>query len=249
MFSWIGKLFGHRTAVEQRRGNPVLDKAVQRSAEIYAEIPLGDLIDEDRRSTLARELYLELNQVCNSTEPATACRDRFVEVMLQLAALQVLVIPAPPAEDPSGLRDEPGVTGELQKDLVRICAANDDLRSLMYAETESEAFDDLWTVVERLYWETYWLAASLNGMRVILEDNPDRQDWFLPFLHAACVRIEHIYRLEADLPPAFDVDIARDAATTYSVFTDIVISGAADPVAEWREYAGGTGTPMPDFRG
>ena len=245
MFNWFGRLFGRQSAVHARRNNPVLDEAVQASAELYERIPLRDYIDEARRSELARELYLELNRLCNSSDPQTACRDRFAASMIRLAALQVLVIPPPPEEDASGLRGQPGVTGELKAHLVRICAVNDELRSLMFAETDSEAFDDLWAVVIRLYWERYWLAATLNGLRKILAGSPDAADWFHEFLHASAARIEHVYRLEAELPPAFEESVAREAATTYAMFTDIVISGSADPVREWLDYARQTGIPLP----
>jgi hypothetical protein len=32
------------------------------------------------------------------------------------------------------------------------------------------------------------------------------------------------------------------------MFTDIVVSGAKDPAAEWREYYSNSDIPMPDFR-
>ena len=69
----------------------------------------------------------------------------------------------------------------------------------------------------------------------------------MPFLHATCVRQEHVYRWDLELPPAFEENIAREAANAYAVFTDIVVSGAADPAAEWRIYCAGSNVPMPDF--
>ena len=247
MFGWFGRLFGERTAAQKGRANPVVQEAVNESALVYNRTPLAELIDEDRRATLARELYLEINRVCNSTDPLTMCRDEFARTMLRFASYQVLVIPPDPEDDASGLRRQPGVSGDLKQHLVKLCERNDDLRSTMYGETESHRFDDLWPVIERMYWETFWLLGTLNATRIALGDAIDGNDWYEPFLHAACVNIEHTYRWELELPPAFDEAIAREAANVYAVFTDIVISGSPDPAGEWRQYAAGMNIPMPDF--
>jgi len=247
LFRWLGKMFGKRTAVEAQRKNPVVEQAVQGSAEAYAGIPLHQFINEDRRSELARNLYLEVSRICNTTDPVTACRDQFAATMLKSASYQVLVIPAPPEADDSGLRGLPGISGELQTSLVDICEINDDLRSTMYRETDSQKFDTLWQIIQRLHWETRWLLDTLNATRIALGDCVDDDDWYKPFLHAACVTLEHTYRWELEMPAAFDDEIAREAASTYAVFADIVLSGSKNPAAEWREYASGTVAPLPDF--
>lgn len=239
-------MFGSRTAVETQRENPVLDQAVQGSAEAYARIPLNQFIDDDRRSELARNLYLEVSRICNTTDPVTTCRDQFAATMLKSASYQVLVIPAPPETDDSGLRGLPGISGELKARLVDICEINDDLRSTLYSETESQEFDVLWPIIQRLHWETRWLLDTLNATRIALGDSVDDDDWYESFLHAACVTLEHTYRWELEMPAAFDDGIAKEAASTYAVFTDIVLSGSSNPAAEWREYARGTAVPMPD---
>ena len=116
MFGWLGKVFGNRTAVEAQRSNPVVEAAVKGSAEAYAKLPLAGLIDEARRSKLARDLYLEISRICNTTDPKTTCREELAAMMQKSAGFQVLVIPPLPQPDDSGLRDQPGVTGELKAD-------------------------------------------------------------------------------------------------------------------------------------
>jgi hypothetical protein len=49
------------------------------------------------------------------------------------------------------------------------------------------------------------------------------------------------------MPDAFDESVAREACAAYSVFTDIVISGSADPATEWRDFCEGQGIPMPEL--
>jgi len=233
--------------VEKGRSNPVLAATVQRSAEVYDQIPLREFIDEQQRSQLARNLYLEVSRICNTSDPATVCREQFVATMLRLALFQVLVIPPEPEEDRFGLRAQPGITGKLRAHLVRLCDIDDELRSAMYDETESGQYDKLWDAVQQKYWETYWLLETLNAARVEMGDFVDDDDWDKAFLHAACVNAEHGFRWKLEMPSAFPEDVASEATTAYSVFTDIVVSGARDPAAEWRDYYRASQIPMPNF--
>ena len=243
MFGWVRRLFGPQTAVERRRGNPAVDEAGQASALVYSEIPLGGLIDEPRRARLARELYLEINRVCGAADPVATCRERLVATMLWVASYQVLVIPGQPDDDPSGLRGEPGITGELGPHLETLCRVDDDLRSFVHENSETGDPGALAGLIERRYWEAYWLLATLEETRKVLGDA--RDDWFRPFLGAACARQEHLYRWALELPPAFPADIAADAAAVYAVFADIVLAGSADPLGEWLDYASASGVPLP----
>jgi hypothetical protein len=49
------------------------------------------------------------------------------------------------------------------------------------------------------------------------------------------------------MPPAFAEDIAKLASTAYSIFTDIVLSGDANPATEWRDYYKDYNIPTPTF--
>ena len=245
MLGWIGRLAGRRTAVEKSRDNPVVRAAVHEAAVVYDRIPLGELIDEDRRSQLARELYLEIVRLCNTADPVTSCRDQLVATMLWVASLQVLVIPPAPEEDTIGLRGEPGITGALRAHLVRLCEQNDDLRSEIHEQTDARDFETLFGIILRRYWEARWLLETLNATRIALGDAAG-EDWFDAFLHAACARQEHGYRWELELAPAIDEDIAREAVGAYAVFTDIVLSGAAEPLAEWRAYVDSAHIRLPE---
>jgi len=247
VFDWIGKLFGGRSAVEQRRKNPVLASAVELSALVYSRIPLAKLISDDRREELARALYLEVNALCNSGDPVVACRERFVAVMLELASFQVLVIPPEPVEDPFDLRKQPGITGELQSHLEALFSSNDNLRSTLFDAEKNPNEIELDEFVLRQFWELYWRLETLNAARVALGDIAPENDWKEAFLHAAAVNAEHTFRWELQLPAAFEESIAKEASTAYSMFTDIVVSGAKDPAAEWREYYSQSQIPMPDF--
>ena len=247
MFRWLGRLFGARTAVEASRDNPVLHAVVSESAVIYDRIPLRDFITEQTRSELGRQLFLKINAICNAADPVQACREKLANSMLKFATYQVLVIPPTPEEDPSGLRGQPGITGELKEQLVQIAQKCDGLRTEMLEATDSRSYDALWEVLQRLYWISYWTLETIDAARIELGDVEQGYDWYRSFMHAACANQEHIYRWELEMPPAFSEDVAKLASTAYSIFTDIVLSGEENPAAEWRHYHKDCNIPTPSF--
>ena len=116
----IREFFTGKTAVEAARDNPLLRTVVGKSAVIYDQIPLRDYISEKTRVEIGRHLFMEINAICNAVDPIMACRQRLAATMLTFSSYQVLVIPPAPEADASGLRGQPGVTGELSERLVKI---------------------------------------------------------------------------------------------------------------------------------
>ncbi len=247
MTRWLGSLFGARTAVEASRDSPILHSVVNNAAVIYDQIPLRDFITEEIRSVLARQLFLEINGICNAADPIVACRDKLAKTMLKFASYQVIVIPPAPEKDPSGLRGQPGITGELKKRLVQIVQKNDSLRTEIYEVTDSRSYDVLWEILQRSYWQSYWFLRTFNAARIELNDVEKGHDWFKSFTHAACANQEHVYRWELDMPPAFAEDVAKTASFAYALFTDIVLSGDENPATEWRDYHKDSDIPTPSF--
>ena len=245
MLDWLFRLLGSRSAVESRRENPILVESIRKSAEIYDRIPLQQFIGSDTRERLARQLYLDINSVCNSASPVTIVREKLAQAMLRFSLYQVLVIPPAPEDDVSGLRQLAGITGEMREHLPALAQKNIALRSDLH---ESDQFDDsadLWNLVQYEYWKKYWLLESLNAARLELDDVGRPDDWYRAYLHGACASQENLYRIDLDLASAFNESIANSAATAYSIFTDIVISGAPNPLAEWMEYHEGQAIPTP----
>ena len=240
-------MFGARTAIEASRDNPILRTVVNKAAVIYDQIPLRDFITDEVRNELSRQLFLEINGICNAADPVVACRDKLVKMMLRFASYQVLVIPLAPENDPSGLRGQPGITGELKARLVEVVQKNDSLRTEMYEATESRSFDALWKVLQRSYWQSNWFLRTFDAARIELNDVEKGHDWYDLFTHAACANQEHVYRWELDMPPAFAEDIAKTASFAYAIFSDIVLSGDENPVMEWRDYHKDCDIPTPTF--
>ncbi len=245
MVKWISRLFGGQSAVEARRDNPVLAATVKKSAEIYDYLPLNQFIDREQSDQLARQFYIEIDTVCNAHDPLTAIREKLAVTMLRFAVYQVLMIPPEPEPDSSGLRSCAGISGELTPHIAELARKNITLRSDLHDSEHFVDGADLWPLVQTQYWKTCWLLETLDAARKELGDVAKNNDWYRPFMHAACANQENLYRVDLDLPSAFDESIARDAPAAYSIFTDIVVSGAKDPLAEWREYHPGTSIPEP----
>ena len=245
MFTWLARMFGFRSAVESRKENPVLLATVRRAAQIYDEIPLRDFIDAETSERLARDLYLEINALCNAGSPLVAGREKLVQAVLRNALYQVLVIPPKPADDDSGLRSLAGISGELAAHVDTLATVNIELRAHIHESEQYSDDADMHRLIQAEFWKSLWLVKTFDAARREVGDSLDVNDWLQPFIHAACANQENLYRIDLDLPSAFDEAIAREAPTAYSIFTDIVVSGAKDPLAEWLEYHKGTRVPIP----
>jgi hypothetical protein len=247
MLKWFGNLFNSRTAVSQRRDNAALQEAVQQAAVIYDGLPGKDSIDESTRHHLARQLFLDLHEIFSASTPVDVARQKLASQVLRLSLYQVLLIPPPPENDASGLRGLPGITGDLNKHLDSIVRKDSDLHSALFENAVTENGAAIEPLLLRSYWQCCWYLETFNSARQSLGDVVEGQDWFRPFLFAACANQENTYRLDIGRPPAFDSRFATTAPVAYSLFADIVLSGAKDPLQDWIAYHDGAGIPMPEF--
>jgi hypothetical protein len=242
---WLRKLLGIQTAVQTGRNDPVLQAAVEKSALIYRQIPLREFIDEKTRVTLSRQLFLMMSEVSRSIDPLTAGREKLTTLMLEFAAYQVLVIPPEPESDLSALRGKAGISGEMKEHYFELATGSDEICGQLRDVDQPLTAEVVWDEVQQSYWTRYWFLESINAVRLEIGDCPEGGDWFGPYKHAACAHREHLYRKDLDLPPGFDAVSAETIATAYSILTDIILSGAADPLGEWRDYYKDSNIPCP----
>jgi len=245
VFNWLGRLFDGRSAADAGRRNPVLKNIVRESSIIYSRTPLGDMIDRPAAERLARAYFLVINAVCNAPDPKAAVREKIASEMLRFALFQVLVIPPEPQEDSSGLRELAGISGDLGAFVEELVPRNIALRAEVHESDLYSDSVDLMQLITVEYWKRYWLLETIDAARRACEAVSDGDDWYRPFMHAACANQENLYRIDLNLPSAFEPSLARTAPTAYSILTDIIVSGAADPLAEWRDYHAGTLVPEP----
>jgi hypothetical protein len=247
MLKWLGKVFASDTAVVSGRRNPAFLSAVETSALIFQTLPEKQHLDETARKRLARQLYLDLHEVFNAASPVDALRQKIAEAMLRYSLIQVLLIPPVPEADASGLRGLPGITGALMQKRDAIIRNSSELHEALYENGADQGGLPIEVLLRRAHAGSSWCVQTFDAVRKELGDSTTGRDWYRPFLFAVCANQESRYRRDIDMPSAFEPGLAAIAPVAYSLFTDIVLSGAKDPLVEWLAYHRDTGIPMPRF--
>ncbi|HZR02012.1 MAG TPA: hypothetical protein VFA81_02420 [Burkholderiales bacterium] len=201
---------------------------------------LGKYASREFKAEIAERALREVSEVLLSPNPVLANREKLAGYVLQLAKYQVLVLPSrtEPEEDVTGLRGQPGVTGELKAHIAAIAEKDKEIKELAWS-LDNHTEQDIYEACLFRYWVAGFLANVFHKTRILLKDHhPDpEKDWYRPFVAAMCAWEEHNYRDELALP---DVLAKQDshgdlAALKYSTFMDIVMSGARYPNFEWEE--------------
>lgn len=187
------------------------------------------------------EMIGEVTKVATNSDPRMANRERLVSCVMELAQFQVLIIDPPPAEDPTGLRGQPGITGELKAHLLELAQKDNSLREFMHAFPTPTNADDVWgPVVGRYRIVNAWTHVH-QMLRFAFDDvnHTEGKDWFKPFVAAMCAWQEYQYRELLGMPPAFEGPETETwkKALKMSFFMQYVLKGARFPDLEWREQA------------
>ncbi len=247
MLKWLGKVFASDTAVVSARRNPAFLSAVQSSALVFQTLPEKLHLDEKTRHGLARQLYLDLHEVFNAASPVDALRQKIAEAMLRYSLFQVLLIPPVPEADASGLRGLPGITGALMQERDAVIRNSSELHDALYESGGDQDGLPVEVLLRRAHAASSWCVQTFDAVRKELGDSTAGRDWYRPFMFAVCANQESRYRRDIDMASAFEPGLAAIAPVAYSLFTDIVLSGAKDPLVEWLDYHRDAGIPMPRF--
>ncbi|HKF49879.1 MAG TPA: hypothetical protein VKB38_21130 [Terracidiphilus sp.] len=209
------------------------------------------LKDFSREAVRAQEGFMmeEVVKISLSLNPLMANRERLAHCVLAWARFQVLVIKPPPAEDLTGLRGQPGITGELKTRLLELYRADEGLQDTFKNIEDKpknwpERWDDLWVPVDLGYRLRYAHAQVYRGLRLAFGDCPkgsETKDWFEPFVVAMCAFEENAYRRSLGMPSALGPEreiVGR--SLLLSLFMDCVLDGARDPFVEWKSRIGDT---------
>lgn len=242
-FAWLKRVFSSRPRAEEGAAVADIDVAVAKASEIHGKTPIRQLFDPTEENELSRALFLELHEIFSADEPKTLCRDKLVRRMLRYAPLRLMTLPPLPEADASGLRGMPGISGDMHRHIDDILEQDIELRRILDAE-EASGDRPPTKALQRCFWRNHWFVESINAARTVIEDSPLENDWYRPFMHAACVNQEHLFRRMLNLPPVFDEDVAQAVVSAYSIYTDVVVSGADDPDREWREYCATLNLPQ-----
>lgn len=181
----------------------------------------------------------EVAKVVTSPDPRMLNRERLTSCVIELAQFQVLVIDLPPAEDPTGLRGQPGITGELKAHLLELAQKDKGLREFMHAFPTPKNVGGVWNPVLGRYRVVHAWTSVHHMLRFAFDDvnHTEGKDWFKPFVAAMCAWQEYIYRESLGMPPAFEGPKAEawKKAAKMSYFSDFVLEGGRFPDLEWCE--------------
>lgn len=188
---------------------------------------------------VAEEMMEEVAKVVTSPDPRMANRERLTSCVIELVQFQVLVIAPPPAEDPTGLRGQPGITGELKAHLLELAQKDKGLRDFMHAFPTPKNVGGVWDPVLGQYRINSAWTNVYQTLRFAFDDvnHAEGKDWFRPFVTAMCAWQEHEYRELLGMPPAFEgpeTEVSKEALKM-SFFEKFVLEGARFPDLEWRE--------------
>lgn len=223
-----------KTAVAR---NPILRAGLLKSSVAFDATGLKDFSEETKRK-MAADLIEVINEIANCQNKLERCRYHFAASVLELGRYQVLILPPFPEFDGTGLRGTQGVSGELKPLLLDICEKNVDMHKMMYDLVKEPAYNDVWDVVLFRYWKNWWWAETINACRIEIGDfNPiEENDWYRPFVHAACVWSEYEFRHDLGMPPGPKISEESLVPLQYSTFVDFVLSGEKFPDLAWRSH-------------
>ena len=186
----------------------------------------------------AAAMMTEVIRIALSPDPRMANRERLSLCVIEYAQFQVLVLGPSPEPDPTGLRGQPGITGELKGRLLDLARADTRLKEFLHPLPTLENWDDVWNPVflrYRLCWA--WTHVFADLRRAFQDVNPaEDKDWFNPYVAAMCAWEEHQYRESLGMPPVLDdTDLSAGwTALKMSFFMNLVMDGVQYPDLEWR---------------
>lgn len=127
-----------------------------------------------------------------------------------------------PSPDLTGLRGQPGITGELRAHALELVKKDKDLEEYMHRFEEINRLDDLLSIFDGQYRLNFAWAHVFHTLRIAFKDtNPtNEKDWFKPFVAVLVAWHEHHFRHALGMPhslpgTASEADIASLALSGF----------------------------------
>lgn len=190
--------------------------------------------------TFSAKLMDEVVKIASSPDPRMSNREKLASYVFDYSKFQVLLLKAPPDEDVTGLRGQPGITGELKAHCVELFERDKDLRSLLETGEGTLNQQNVLAAADTGYRLAFAGSHVFHLLRSAFADanvDPDcSRDWFRPFVAIMCSWHEAGFRRELKMPPSLpgSETEASSAAMFLSGFWSCVLEGAQFPDREWR---------------
>jgi hypothetical protein len=202
----------------------------------YFEINLersSDFVHESVKKNISKSYNNDIKEFRKHSSVFMGVRNRLVASTMQMARFYVLTIPPAPDTDPTGLRGEVGISGELRPHLQKIFEREPPIAlDFLPDATDSELLE-----LVQLYSNLAWLfSTSWNYVRLKLEGLKEN-DWYKPFVRIQCAWEEDNFRKALGLPSILEAhhEWGAMAPILFSTFQFIVASGANEPYTCWLD--------------
>ncbi|WP_162435056.1 hypothetical protein [Pseudoxanthomonas koreensis] len=190
----------------------------------------------DGQATLMMQKVIE---IASSDTPWLANRGFLAECVIEYAQFGVLVLEPPPAEDTTGFRGMPGITGELKQHYMMLAAKDEGLREALRELPHGNDPDEIWNFIVFRNRQLWAWGNVFQSVRFAYNDHAPKgeEDWYRPFVAAMFAWQEDTYRKALGLPSALEGECegVHLRALWYSTFMNRVTNGDANPLATWRE--------------
>lgn len=190
----------------------------------------------DAQATLMMQKVIE---IASGDNPWLTNRKFLVECVVEYAQFAVLVLEPPPAEDTTGFRGMPGITGELKQHYMALASKDEGLREALRDLPNGDDSDEVWDFVVFRNRQLWAWSAVFQAVRFAYNDHAPKgeEDWYRVFVAAMFAWQEDTYRKSIDLQPVLEEagEGVRLRALWYSTFMNRVANGDANPLAAWHD--------------
>lgn len=186
--------------------------------------------------SIARKLTEDCSAVLASPDPKLANRRELVESVTQCAMMQVLLIPAAPAPDQTGLRGKLGISGDLKTRILDIAKVDPYFKDFPHKQDAEKALGEIQNAYRRAWARMNIFEAFRHEFNDLTPDLSD--DWLKPLFASQCAYAEFHYRQQLGM----DCDAASGSA--YEAYKDAVLTGAESPNQVWGQAHPGLTHPQ-----
>ena len=221
-------------------GHPVLGPVFHDLRETLNDTSkgLGKYASVDDKTSLYDKVLTQVQGAIALPDPTRGVRLKLIEIMMQTAAYQVLVIPPRPELDESGLRSFEGITGELKSRIPELAEKDDHLKELFYSlDNTAKDIKDMVDAILLQYWTSSLYLSAFHVARCALKDyhNDPYQDWYRPCFISQCIWMESNYRNTLGLPSALCGSLPEIRALLHASWFKLIEGGVQELRLAWEE--------------
>tara|TARA_B100000886_G_C20391576_1_gene478503 strand:- start:433 stop:1188 length:756 start_codon:yes stop_codon:yes gene_type:complete len=234
MFDKIKKYFSNKKEEKAILNSPIHVVAINAGLKANKELGLEKMADKIANMQ-SDYIMQKVHDIAHAEDAFIALRKQIVEVILELCSNEILCVDNKNKNDPTGLLNHPGISGELHKHIVKIFKVDKNFKEKLHGIKTTEKIDDkfLKSLVSGYYRHAAWKYEVINAIRLHLKDFNSNleKDWVHPFRYCMSVFYENSYREKLKLK----LLISPLNNIQYSTFTNFVLNGHKYPDLEFRE--------------